>query len=233
MTPHPTRERAALHAALGDEHRLAIVDSLLRSDCTPTELGRALGLSSNLLAHHLDVLEAAGVIQRVISAGDRRRRYVRLNHAALDRLVARPPLRASHLLFVCTHNSARSQLAAALWKRSSAVPAESAGTHPAARIHPKAVAAAAKHGLDLSAARPLALDDLPAVHDLIVTVCDRAHEELPPRDATVLHWSIPDPAAVGTIAAFEAAYQSIQQRVASLAHVVDASPNGGARDTAA
>ncbi|MFP3907340.1 MAG: helix-turn-helix domain-containing protein, partial [Acidimicrobiales bacterium] len=107
--------RATRHAALGDPSRLAIVDALAVSDHSPAELGRSLQLPSNLLSHHLDVLERAGLVERRPSGGDRRRRYVRLlleepNLFDVVRAPARPAL------FVCTHNSARSQLAAALWR---------------------------------------------------------------------------------------------------------------------
>ncbi|MGD9997696.1 MAG: ArsR/SmtB family transcription factor, partial [Ilumatobacteraceae bacterium] len=54
-------DRAAVHAALGEPARLAIVEALVTSDRSPKELGDRLGLPSNLLAHHLEVLEDAGV----------------------------------------------------------------------------------------------------------------------------------------------------------------------------
>ncbi|MCB1262135.1 MAG: winged helix-turn-helix transcriptional regulator, partial [Acidimicrobiales bacterium] len=87
MTSPTVHERAARHAALGDPVRLAIVDELSTSDRAPVELRRRLDLASNLLAHHLDVLEAVGLIERSRSSGDGRRRYVHLCHAALDGLV--------------------------------------------------------------------------------------------------------------------------------------------------
>src|SRR6187431_2201341 len=70
--------RAAVHAALGEPVRLAIVDRLGPGDASPGELAEAVGLASNLLAHHLKVLEEAGVIRRVRSEGDKRRSYVQL-----------------------------------------------------------------------------------------------------------------------------------------------------------
>ena len=70
--------RAELHRVLGDERRLAVVDELRRSDRTPSELGELTGTPSNLLAHHLDELERVGVVRRVRSEGDGRRRYVQL-----------------------------------------------------------------------------------------------------------------------------------------------------------
>ncbi len=220
MAQLTTRERSEVHAALGDEHRLAIVDLLLVSDCAPSELGHALGIGSNLLAHHLDILEAADVIERTVSSGDRRRRYVRLKHETLAELVVPAGYPAEHVLFVCTHNSARSQLAAALWNETSEAVATSAGTHPGTRVHPQAVATASRHGLDLSDARPRSIEDVTRHPDLVVTVCDRAHEELPDLDAPVLHWSIVDPSRAGTRAAFEAAFSAIRERVTALAPLV-------------
>jgi len=72
-----------------------------------------LAMPSNLLAHHLRVLEQAGVITRRRSEGDRRRTYLRLVPVTLDSLAA-PPRPERRVLFVCTANSARSHLAAAL-----------------------------------------------------------------------------------------------------------------------
>src|SRR6478609_5423637 len=72
------QRRAAVHAALGEPVRLAIVDRLAPGDASPGELAEAVGSGSNLLAHHLNVLEEAGVIRRVRSEGDLRRSYVQL-----------------------------------------------------------------------------------------------------------------------------------------------------------
>lgn len=212
--------RAALHATLADPNRLRIVDELAISDRSPSELGAALGMGSNLLAHHLGVLEGAGLVVRSASAGDARRRYLRLLPDALV-TVAEPvaTLLARHVLFVCTANSARSQLAAAAWNAAHDVPASSAGTHPAAAVHAEAVAAAARAGLDLGARRTRSLDEVTEEPELVVTVCDVAHEELDALgpDTPILHWSIPDPTPVGTPAAFDDALRSIEGRVQALA----------------
>ncbi|MEZ5269751.1 MAG: winged helix-turn-helix domain-containing protein [Microthrixaceae bacterium] len=74
-------ERAARHAALGDPVRLSVVDELVVSDRSPVELSRLVGIESNLLAHHLDILEEAGLIERSRSSGDGRRRYVHLRRS--------------------------------------------------------------------------------------------------------------------------------------------------------
>jgi len=209
--------RARRHAALAEPARLRIVDLLALGDLSPTELGRRLGLTSNLLAHHLNVLEAEGLVRRDRSEGDGRRSYVRLGtHGPIDPAPARV-LAARRVVFVCTANSARSQLAQALWGAASAVPAVSAGTHPADRVAPAAVDVAARHGLDLSRAVPRLVDDRTAASDLIITVCDRAHEEYP---ANALHWSVPDPVRVGTTAAFDAAFSELENRVSRLAPLV-------------
>lgn len=207
--------RAGRHAALSDPVRLAIVDELAVSDRAPAELQASFGLASNLLAHHLNVLERVGLITRRRSAGDGRRRYAHLEPAAIaDVTVAREAPR--RVLFVCTHNSARSPLAAALWQRATGLPAASAGTQPARRVHRGAVAAARRVGLDISSVVPQDLDDVITASDLVITVCDRAHEELAPSDEW-LHWSVTDPVPAGSAAAFDAARDDLQQRVASLA----------------
>ena len=119
-----------------------------------------LAMPSNLLAHHLHVLEQAGIITRRRSEGDRRRTYLQLIPGALDSLAAPPARAALRVLFVCTANSARSHLAAALWRRASNVPAVSAGTHPAAAIAPGAIAAAGRHRLPLPRLRPRHISDV-------------------------------------------------------------------------
>jgi len=211
--------RAKVHAALGDPHRLRIVDLLALSDLTPSELAADLGIGSNLLAHHLRTLEGASVVQNLRSEGDGRRRYLRLvPQTVADLPVAGGELAADAVLFVCTGNSARSQLAAAMWNQVSEIVAESAGTRPAAEVHPDAVRAGLDAGVDLRNARPRAIEDVPGRPDLVVTVCDRAHEELVAlaEEATVLHWWIPDPRTVGSAAAFDDSVRQLRSRIETL-----------------
>ena len=208
-------ERAARHAALGDAARLAIVDELFLSDRSPTELRRRLGMESNLLAHHLDVLEQVGLIERSRSDGDGRRRYVHLVRPTLDALRVGPALPLTDALFVCSANSARSQLAAALWERATGRRGYSAGTHPAHRVHPGALAAARRAGLVLDRRVPRSLDSIGSPPPLIVTVCDRAHEELRP-GKDWLHWSVADPVPVGTKASFDSTVAELDARIGAL-----------------
>ncbi|MFE9882956.1 ArsR family transcriptional regulator [Streptomyces sp. NPDC005784] len=220
--------RAQKHAALGDPARLAIVDRLLLGDASPGELGQELGLPSNLLSHHLKFLDQAGLIERSRSEGDRRRTYLHLCVEALADTLPTPLRTAPRVVFVCTHNSARSHLAAALWKRHSTVPATSAGTQPAPQIHPRAVAAARAHGLSLTPARTAHIDDTLRPDDLVVAVCDNAHEQLGTQAPDRLHWSVPDPTRTGTDDAFADALSDLAGRIDRLAPAVH--PPGGSDD---
>lgn len=210
--------RAAVHGALADPTRLAVLDALLVGDAAPSELGARLGLASNLLAHHLKVLEDAGVARRVRSEGDRRRTYVTLVPEALDQVLPAASLSASRVIFVCTRNSARSQLAAALWTTRSGIPVASAGTHPAPRVHPRAVAAAARQGMRLADGRTCSVADQLRPGDFVVAVCDEAHEEL--GDVPRVHWSVPDPVRRDTDDAFDRTVDHLDRRVGRLAGVV-------------
>ena len=230
MDQNGLERRAALHAALGDPGRLAIVDALVLGEASPTELQQLLAMPSNLLAHHVRVLERVGVVSRHRSEADRRRTYLALAPGAFDALRPVKVHDAVRVVFVCTHNSARSQLAAALWNDTSPVPATSAGTHPAPAVHPGAVAAAQRHHVPLAPAAPRHVDDVlgsaPGVEDLVITVCDAAHEELagvrglPDPVADRLHWSIRDPARTGDDSAFDRVVVDLADRIARVAPAV-------------
>lgn len=207
--------RVARYAALADPVRLRIMDLLTLGDVAPVELQAGLGISSSLLAHHLNQLEHAGFLVRTRSEADRRRTYLHLAPDAFSGLTPSPGLGVRRVVFVCTGNSARSQLAAALWHDASDIPAASAGTHPANAIEPGAIAAANRHGLTLRATRPRALEDVAEADDFVVTVCDTAHEELAGTGG--VHWSVPDPVRDGSDAAFDAAFEDIADRIQSLA----------------
>jgi protein-tyrosine-phosphatase len=220
-----------------------MIEMLIVTDASPGELGTIYGLGTNLLAHHLKVLQDCGLVRRVRSEGDARRAYIRpcfedpevaalLTWLAATSRYPAPGLpgseRTEHperVLFVCTHNSARSQLAAVTWQRVSRLPATSAGTRPAPRVHPRAVAVGRRHGLQLGRSRPTPLAEVAAPGDLIVSVCDNAHEELSAAGTGeiaapivgCLHWAVPDPVRVDTDEAFERAYGEIAERVRRLA----------------
>ena len=169
-----------------DVGRLRVIDSLEVSDVSPRDLAATLGMSSNLLAHHLKVLESAGLVRRLPSESDGRRTYVRLVPEALAELgmFPAPALPDGRVVFICSGNSARSQLAAAFWVHRTGRPAGSAGT---ARQH------ASTRG---RSGRP------------DPTVCDSAD-----REVDLTHWSIPDPVRVGTSAAFERTLADVTTRI--------------------
>ncbi len=201
-----------MHAALSDPQRLAMVGELLPGDRSPTWFIGQLGVASNLLAHHVNVLVDAGLVVRGRSEADRRRVYLHLTRAGRE--FADPePLQAEKLVFVCTHNSARSQFAEALWRQRSRIPAHSCGTHPADQVHPAARRVARGHGIDLGRARPKLATASVLAGALVVTVCDNADAE------TVVphvHWSVPDPVSSGRESDFSAAWDDIAVRIDNL-----------------
>jgi protein-tyrosine-phosphatase len=205
--------RARRFAALGDPRRLAIAESLAASHRTPGELIELTGLSSSLLTHHLDILETAGVIVRREGTADKRKRFIALDNAA--RPLVQPITLRGPVLFVCTHNSARSQLASAIWQSETGKAATSAGTHPADAVHPLAISVAADHGLDLSGAVPRMITFGELRRSTVITVCDQAHDEIPgPLER--LHWSIPDPVATGRSRDFERVFAQLESIINQL-----------------
>ena len=126
------------------------------------------------------------------------------------------------VLFLCTHNSARSQMAEGLLRHMAGDQFEvfSAGTERT-RVHPLAVDAMREIGIDISNQRSKTLDEFDGQHfDYVITVCDRANESCPifPGDTQRIHWSFDDPsAATGTddqrLRAFRDVREGIQQRL--------------------
>lgn len=120
------------------------------------------------------------------------------------------PLR---LLFLCTGNSARSQMAEAIVNRKARgrILAESAGSQPAARVNPLAVETLRDYGIDWQGHPPRSVDGLEREGwDFVITVCDRAKESCPifPGQPMLAHWGMPDPATVaGDEAARRAAFR--------------------------
>ena len=126
------------------------------------------------------------------------------------------------VLFLCSHNSARSQMAEGFLRSFARdrFEVESAGT-TATRVHPLAIAAMREAGVDISRQRSKSVDDVGEGWDVVVTVCD-AHCPVPPRSGMKLSWRFPDPsAATGTdeerLAAFRKVRDGIQARVRLLA----------------
>jgi arsenate reductase len=115
-----------------------------------------------------------------------------------SRLPSQRPLR---VLFLCTGNSARSQMAETILNRKGRgrFAAESAGAMPAARVNPLAIEAMESNGFFWTGHPPRGLDGLDHEDwDFVITVCDRAKESCPifPGQPVIAHWGMPDPAAV-------------------------------------
>jgi ArsR family transcriptional regulator, arsenate/arsenite/antimonite-responsive transcriptional repressor / arsenate reductase (thioredoxin) len=205
-----TLEALPLLKLLADDTRWRLLGALRRSDQLVGELVDQLQLPQNLVSYHLGVLRQAGLVQTHRSDADARALYYGLNiaavHASYQRIGASlyldPPLASATLpaaivLFLCTGNSARSQMAEG-WLRhlsQGRVPVRSAGTHPRA-LHPLATRVMAEAGVDIGyqqAKDISALADLQP--DVVITVCDLAREECTPvpPGTPLLHWSVPDP----------------------------------------
>ncbi len=108
---------------------------------------------------------------------------------------------AKRVLILCTGNSARSQIAEALFatKGRGRVEAASAGSRPAQKVNPFAVEVLAEAGIDWRGKVPRGMDGLEQEHwDFVITVCDRAKESCPyfPGQPVLAHWGMPDPAEV-------------------------------------
>ena len=116
-------------------------------------------------------------------------------------------------MFVCTHNSARSQLAAAIWNRRSEVPATSAGTKPAPQVHRGAVAAARRLNLSMRATKPRYLGDVLAADDLVIAVCGSAHAGTSCRATPHPLVCISDPTRTAVAAAFDEAVGELTARI--------------------
>jgi len=230
---------------LSDPLRWQLVVELGRSDRRVGELVRLLGKPQNLVSYHLGELRRAGIVSARRSSADGRDVYYRadlfrcqhllgdaglLLHPGLSLAPARHadgvlPRTRPRLLFLCTGNSARSQIAEALVEHRSAdtVEARSAGSHPKP-LHPNAVRVMAERGIDISdrSTKPLTRFTRNRF-DRVITLCDKVREVCPklPGAPLVAHWSIADPAAAGdddavTYPAFEHVADDIDGRVALL-----------------
>lgn len=235
----PSSSALAFLRLTGHPLRWAILAELGRSDREVRELSSALNQQQSLVSYHLGRLSAGGLVSTRRSSADRRDAYYRIElercrellagvggalHPALaappgggyDRLVARA--QPARVLFLCTGNSSRSQLAEAFTRQLAGdwLAAVSAGSSPKA-IHPNAVRVASGYGLDLSGARSKHFDEfVDRSFDHVVTLCDRVREVCPPflHSTERIHWSIPDPAIdEDGYPAFQRVAADIRQRI--------------------
>jgi protein-tyrosine-phosphatase len=246
-------EPPAILPLVADPHRWRLLAELARSDRRVGELTQLLGRPQNLVSYHLGELRRAGVVVARRSSADRRDVYYRADllrcrdllgaagvgiHPAM-RLDHVPPVaavaarRRPRVLFLCTGNSARSQIAEALLEHQSGgtVSASSAGSRPKP-LHPNAVRVMAERGIDIAGRATKHLGRFARMRfDQVVTLCDKVREVCPdfPGAAAVAHWSMPDPAAAGdddeaSYPAFRHAAEEIEQRVSLLVAELSARP---------
>ena len=222
---------------LAHELRWKLVTALSRSDYRVYELVHLLDQPMNLVSYHLKQLRDQQLVTEHRSSADGRDVYYSLDiealrtryfaagesihpalassdSAPLGTTATHPPTR---VLFLCTHNSARSQMAEGILRHlgGDRVMAFSAGSQPA-EVHPDAVRVLTAIGIDISQQRSKQLDRFAdQSFDYIITVCDRVREVCPlfPNDPERIHWSFPDPAAVEDAAARERAFQQTAQQL--------------------
>jgi protein-tyrosine-phosphatase len=202
--------------------RWQMIQALTRSDRRVQELVAIVGKPMNVVSYHLKKLRDGHFVHERRSSADARDVYYSLDleqlriaflqagnelHPAfaeettLKAFSAKyEPRRPVRVLFLCTHNSARSQMAEALLRElgSTGVEVHSAGTEPAS-IHEFTIQVMGEMGIDMANQRPKHVSEfLGEVFDYIITVCDRAREECPvfPGDPEQIHWSFADPAEV-------------------------------------
>ena len=244
----------AILPLIADPHRWQLLSELARSDRRVGELTELLGKPQNLVSYHLGELRAAGLVIARRSAADRRDVYYRVD---LDRyrrmlaeagaalhpglaLVARPPGpphrsgRTPRVLFLCTGNSSRSQMAEALItaRSASTIESRSAGSDPKP-LHPEAVRVMAERGIDIAGRETKHLRRFArARFDRVITLCDKVREVCPefPGAKATAHWSILDPAAeagAGSTSPFDDVAAELEQRVEFLiAELAEPTPEG-------
>jgi protein-tyrosine-phosphatase/DNA-binding transcriptional ArsR family regulator len=228
---------------LANPLRWQLLQELAASDRTVRELTALVGEPQNLVSYHLRQLHDGGLVLRHRSAHDGRDVYyaidlartraelegsVRALHAGLWPACPdqhRTRVRRERILYLCTGNSARSQIAEALTVHLSggAITAVSAGSQPKP-LHPNAVRVLRDRGIDISANRSKHLDQFRSRRlDRVITLCDRVREVCPEFSSrpSRAHWSIPDPALEGssdraTYPAFERTAEELETRITYL-----------------
>lgn len=224
---------------LADDTRLAVMRLLARSDLRVGEIVERLSAPQNAVSYHLKQLRVLGLLRDQRSNADGRDVYYSVD---LDRLQAlylaagaalHPGMIATlseetpapsvdfplRVLFLCTHNSARSQLAEGITRHLGGAYVEvwSAGSAPA-QVHPLMLELLAEWGIDTSQHVAKSLEQFrEQSFDYVITVCDRVRDTCPtfPDDPAQIHWSIPDPAAIEDEEARRAAFLNVRRELST------------------
>jgi protein-tyrosine-phosphatase/DNA-binding transcriptional ArsR family regulator len=228
----------AIFKLLANNLRWNILNHLTHSDMRVQELSALLHQPQNLVSYHLHKLHEHGLIVEHRSIADGREVYYGVNWGQIRKefkttetelhpgLVDDPGADRSFLpyrvLFLCTHNSARSQMAEGFLRDKShhQIQALSAGTEPLP-VHPNAIQVMAEHQIDIHGQQSKSLEAfLSQQFDYVITVCDLARESCPtfPGNPVQIHWSIADPvspsgASENHLQTFRATAAELEERV--------------------
>jgi protein-tyrosine-phosphatase/DNA-binding transcriptional ArsR family regulator len=238
----------------GHPLRWALLSELARTDRQVRELTALLGQPQSLVSYHLGRLRAGKLVSMRRSSADGRDTYYTIDLARCGELLAAtgaalhpglrlslppappapppgPPQARPRVLFLCTGNSARSQMAEALLDHMTGgtVEARSAGSHPKS-LHPYAVRAMREYGIDLSSRKAKHVNEFAGQRfDAVITLCDRVREICPefPGEPRLIHWSVADPAredgrgggaAEGRYPAFQHTAADLNMRIGFFLH---------------
>lgn len=236
----------------GHPVRWRLLSELAYGDRRVGELCALVGLPQNLVSYHLGRLRAQGLVSRRRSLADGRDSYYALELSHCSELLAatgvalhpglrvvRAPVRSAargtrrrtRILFLCTGNSARSQMAEALTEHLAghAVQARSAGSHPKP-LHPNAVRVMRERRIDIRGRRSKHMEEFAAKRfDYVISLCDRVREVCPefPGHPDLIHWSVPDPGSEGgsdaeTYPAFARTADELEVRIQFLIDLINA-----------
>ena len=239
--------------------RWQLLSELARSDRQVRELTALVGQRQSLTSYHLGQLRQGGLVTMRRSSADKRDAYYSLNLTACRDLLAeagaalhpglrlvpptptplgdglgerpaQPPVR---VLFLCTGNSSRSQMAEAILEklRGDRVQVRSAGSFPKP-VHPNAVHVMRERGIDISDHRSKHLSEFADERfDHLISLCDRVREVCPPFPGppVVAHWSLPDPAAAAatdeqSYPAFLRTADELNTRIQFLLYAIESTP---------
>ncbi len=223
----------------GHPLRWQLLSELAGSDRRVRELTGSLGQPQSLVSYHLRLLRGGDLVTMHRSSYDGRDAYYSLNLPRYGELLAatdafRPARvvrpKTIRVLFLCTGNSARSQIAEAMAEHLSGgvIRAESAGSLPKA-LHANAVRVMRDRGIDISGNRtkPLTIFSRRRF-DYVISLCDRVREVCPefPGEPATTHWSVVDPAATPgddaeTLPVFERTAIEVEARIRFLLHRLD------------
>ena len=242
----------------GHPLRWRLLSELARGDRRVRELTGLLGEPQSLISYHLGRLRASRLVSMRRSSADRRDAYYSISltrcgellsaagaalHPGLRPAPPPPPTRTrplgparARVLFLCTGNSARSQIAEALTRHlaGGTVEAVSAGSHPK-DLHPNAVRVMRERGIDISGHRCKHLGEFAGQRfDYVISLCDKVREICPgfPGPPELIHWSIADPAREGgpgdddIYPAFERTAADLETRIRFLLDLIGHTPRG-------